>query len=61
MPTNSLFEGAISALQKSLNMGSLRHKVLTANTSKVLKYGFTAAQSADSQYRQYRYAELQSI
>lgn len=35
MPTNALFEGAISALQKSLNMGSLRHKVLTANIANI--------------------------
>ena len=35
MPTQSLFEGSISALQKSLNMGSLRHKVLTANIANI--------------------------
>ena len=35
MPTQYLFGGAISALQKSLNMGSLRHKVLTANIANI--------------------------
>ena len=35
MPTQSLFEGSIPALQKSLNMGSLRHKVLTANIANI--------------------------
>ncbi|MGD9043678.1 MAG: flagellar basal body rod protein FlgB [Desulfobacterales bacterium] len=35
MPTNSLFDGAISTLQKSLNLGSLRHKVLTANIANI--------------------------
>jgi flagellar basal-body rod protein FlgB len=35
MPTHSLFEGSISALQKSLNFGSLRHKVLTANIANI--------------------------
>ena len=34
MPTN-LFDGAISTLQKSLNLGSLRHKVLTANIANI--------------------------
>jgi flagellar basal-body rod protein FlgB len=35
MPTQSLFEGSISALQRSLNIGSLRHKVLTANIANI--------------------------
>ncbi len=35
MPTHSLFEGTISTLQKTLNMGSLRHKVLTANIANI--------------------------
>ncbi len=35
MPANSLFDGAISTLQKSLNLGSLRHKVLTANIANI--------------------------
>jgi len=35
MPMQSLFGGSISALQKSLNMGSLRHKVLTANIANI--------------------------
>jgi flagellar basal-body rod protein FlgB len=35
MPSQSLFEGPISALQKTLNMGSLRHKVLTANIANI--------------------------
>ena len=35
MPSQFLFEGSISALQKSLNIGSLRHKVLTANIANI--------------------------
>ena len=35
MPTQSLFEGTISTLQKTLNAGSLRHKVLTANIANI--------------------------
>ena len=35
MPTQSLFAGTISALQKSLNIGSLRHKVLTSNIANI--------------------------
>ena len=35
MPMQSLFEGTISTLQKSLNFGSLRHKVLTANIANI--------------------------
>ena len=35
MSTHSLFEGSISALQKTLNIGSLRHKVLTANIANI--------------------------
>ena len=31
MPTQSLFDETIAALQKTLNAGSLRHKVLTSN------------------------------
>ena len=35
MSVNSLFGGSISVLQKSLNIGSLRHKVLTANIANI--------------------------
>ena len=35
MPTHSLFEGAISTLQKTLNRGSLRHRVLTSNIANI--------------------------
>ena len=35
MPTPSLFGGSISALQKTLNIGSLRHKVLTTNIANI--------------------------
>lgn len=35
MPTQSLFEGAISTLQKTLNWGSLRHRVLTSNIANI--------------------------
>ena len=35
MPMPSLFGGSISALQKTLNIGSLRHKVLTANIANI--------------------------
>jgi len=35
VPTQSLFEGSISALEKTLNIGSLRHKVLTANIANI--------------------------
>ena len=35
MPTQSLFEGSITTLQKTLNRGSLRHKVLTANIANI--------------------------
>lgn len=35
MPTQSLFEGTIATLQKTLNIGSLRHKVLTANIANI--------------------------
>ena len=35
MPSPSLFSGSIAALQKTLNMGSLRHKVLTANIANI--------------------------
>ena len=35
MPTNSLFSESISTLQKTLNAGSLRHKVLTANIANI--------------------------
>ena len=35
MPTQSIFEGSISALQKTLNIGSMRHKVLTANIANI--------------------------
>ena len=35
MPTQSLFEGAISTLQKTLNRGSLRHRVLTSNIANI--------------------------
>ena len=35
MPMQSLFEGSIATLQKTLNIGSLRHKVLTANIANI--------------------------
>ncbi|MBW2436571.1 MAG: flagellar basal body rod protein FlgB [Deltaproteobacteria bacterium] len=35
MPTQTLFEGAISLLQKSLNRASLRHKVITSNIANI--------------------------
>ena len=35
MPSQSLFSGSIATLQKTLNMGSLRHKVLTANIANI--------------------------
>jgi flagellar basal-body rod protein FlgB len=35
MPTQSLFDGTIATLQKSLNFGSLRHKVLTSNIANI--------------------------
>ena len=37
MPTqdNSLFGGSIPTLQKALNLGSLRHKVLTSNIANI--------------------------
>ena len=35
MPTPTLFEGAISSLQKTLNRGSLRHRVLTSNIANI--------------------------
>ena len=35
MPTQTLFEGAISRLQKTLNRGSLRHRVLTSNIANI--------------------------
>ena len=35
MPTPSLFEGTISNLHKSLNRGSLRHRVLTSNIANI--------------------------
>lgn len=35
MPTDSLFEGAISALHKALNIGALQHKVLTSNIANI--------------------------
>ena len=35
MPTQSLFDGTIAALQKTLNAGSLRHKVLTSNIANI--------------------------
>ena len=35
MPTRSLFDGTIAALQKTLNVGSLRHKVLTSNIANI--------------------------
>ncbi len=35
MPTQSLFAGTISTLQKTLNIGSLRHKVLTSNIANI--------------------------
>ena len=35
MPTQTLFDGAISSLQKTLNRGSLRHRVLTSNIANI--------------------------
>ena len=35
MPTESLFEGSIAALHKSLNTGALQHKVLTSNIANI--------------------------
>ena len=35
MPTQSLFEGTITALQKTLDAGSLRHKILTSNIANI--------------------------
>lgn len=35
MPTQTLFEGSISSLQKTLNRGSLRHRVLTSNIANI--------------------------
>ena len=35
MPTQSLFDGTIATLQKTLNAGSLRHKVLTSNIANI--------------------------
>lgn len=35
MPTQSLFDGTIAMLQKSLNVGSMRHKVLTSNIANI--------------------------
>jgi len=35
MPTQSLFESSISALHKALNIGALRHKVLTSNIANI--------------------------
>lgn len=35
MPSQTLFEGAISRLQKTLNRGSLRHRVLTSNIANI--------------------------
>jgi flagellar basal-body rod protein FlgB len=35
MPTQTLFEGTISILQKTLNRGSLRHRVLTSNIANI--------------------------
>jgi flagellar basal-body rod protein FlgB len=35
MPTQSLFEGSIAALQKSLDTGALQHKVLTSNIANI--------------------------
>ena len=35
MPTQSLFDETITALQKTLDAGSLRHKVLTSNIANI--------------------------
>lgn len=35
MPTQSLFEGSIPALHKSLDTGALQHKVLTSNIANI--------------------------
>jgi len=35
MPTQSIFGGTIATLQKALNFGSVRHKVLTSNIANI--------------------------
>ena len=35
MPTQSMFEGTITSLHKTLNRGSLRHRVLTSNIANI--------------------------
>jgi flagellar basal-body rod protein FlgB len=35
VPIQSLFDGTMATLQKSLNTGSLRHKVLTSNIANI--------------------------
>ncbi|MGD8667772.1 MAG: flagellar basal body rod protein FlgB [Desulfobacterales bacterium] len=35
MPTQTLFEGTIGLLQKSLNRASLRHRVITSNIANI--------------------------
>jgi len=35
VPTQSLFDETIAALQRALNAGSLRHKVLTSNVANI--------------------------
>ena len=35
MPSPTLFSGSIQALQQNLNIGSLQHKVLTANIANI--------------------------
>ena len=35
MPTQSLFDETIAALQRTLNAGSLRHRVLTSNIANI--------------------------
>jgi flagellar basal-body rod protein FlgB len=35
VPTQSLFDGTIAILQKSLNVGSVRHQVLTSNIANI--------------------------
>jgi flagellar basal-body rod protein FlgB len=35
VPTQSLFDGTIAILQKSLNIGSVRHKALTSNIANI--------------------------
>ena len=52
MPTQSLFEGAISTLQKTLNWGSLRHRVLTSNIANIDTPNYKAFEAVLEDVRQ---------